>query len=187
VIDAQRDEPRDLVEAVPHEVEEQRVAAGPADLEVELGVRVGRALEARRVLGPVLEGCDRAQPADERSVRALRGPGRGRALEEPAHLEEVLDGPDGDRRDRVAAPGHPLDVALLDQAGEGLAHGGAARVEELRELRLRERHARSEVTVHDAAFDLEVGLIATVLGGGYHRYTSASAGSIPTLSSAPRA
>ena len=176
-------EARDLVEAVPDQVREDGVAAGEGEGHVEMGVRVDRLLEARRVAGHVLELHEPAELGHRFRVAELGGPRRRRPFEQPPDLEDVLDEGHGHAGHREPARGHPLHVTLLQQPGQGFAHGCAARAHGAGQLGLGQGSPRSVDPVDDSVLDLHVDLLHPRGHSEYRLYTKPDGASIPALSS----
>src|SRR5436190_12208938 len=161
IVDAEGDEPRHLVETMPDEVRNDRVAAGLGHREMERAVRLGGVAEAGGVPAGVLARGELAQPGDRGRVRELRCPRRRGAFEEPADLEDVLDQRDGDGSDEVTAARDALDVAFFDEPRESFANGRSAGTQLAGKLRFTQGRAGRANPVHDAVLDLDVDLLAS--------------------------
>ena len=124
--------------------------------------------EGREVLPPhrdVLVLQEDAQHVERAVGRLVRGIGDGPAFQRLAHELAVVDGGNVDRGDEGADLRDDAQEAVLAQAPEYFAHGGAAEAVALGDLGFGQGLAGAEFAVHDLAVQVVVDLLAGGAGG----------------------
>ena len=109
-VDAEGDEPRDLIQTVTDQVGEERVPTSTGNRQVEFGVGPLRPVQTGRIAEDVSEIGVLPSAAHRVGIRELRRARRGCALEKAPHLKDVLDERHRDLRHEVASGRHALHV-----------------------------------------------------------------------------